>query len=234
MKISLLFLLLLLFGLMSCLIGSNDDVTVVNGIRLEYENTTTIEQLYEQDTLIIDTGSGNVKLNGVPGKSLKLEVAFMEYEPGDASIVISNNELSYDTKSGKPAMIMSVSGTIPQHLALDIDTGSGDVSLNDMQDSPMISIDSGSGNVSISKTAVSNLFADTGSGNVEIDHSVANTFEADTGSGNVSLSDSRILNANIDTGSGDIHLLRSEIRNRQFDTGSGDVIEVGPIPSSAL
>jgi len=69
---------------------------------------------------------------------------------------------------------------------------------------------------------------------VEIDHSVANTFEADTGSGNVSLSDSRILNANIDTGSGDIHLLRSEIRNRQFDTGSGDVIEVGPIPSSAL
>jgi len=224
--VSNLLVLLLVFS--SCIVsGDFSGRTMVDNVLLDYENTSTMFEIYESANLTIDVGSGNVDLKGVPGRELQLKVAYMEYEPGDAEIIIKDDLITYQTKSGKPALIMDVSGTIPQDLSLLVDTGSGNVKIAKMQSSNKLIVDSGSGKVAISDCRVDRIVVDTGSGNVDIEDSVITDFAADTGSGNVRISHSSIESADLDTGSGNIYLNDSLIHSRIVDTGSGKVYEEG-------
>lgn len=222
-------MLIAMLLLAACQISVNNGSHIVNGIALEHKNQSKLSEYYDSSELSVDVGSGNINLTGVVDHQVNLEVEYYEYKPGDASIVIKDGAISYESKSGKPVMIMDVSGTIPQNLALDIDTGSGNISLNNIKSSQKIRLDTGSGDCQISNTKVDELIANTGSGEVNIDNSVATSFEADTGSGDISLSDCRIQSANIDTGSGNLVLLRSKIQHRVFETGSGTLSEEGQV-----
>ncbi|MCB5280213.1 MAG: DUF4097 domain-containing protein [Candidatus Cloacimonetes bacterium] len=223
----------IIFGLFACYVSvDTQGKSVVNNVVLEYENSTIVQQGYDLDQMMIDVSSGNVGLKGIPQKDITLKVSYMEYKPGDARIVFKNGELTYETKSGKPALITGIAGTIPQDIALTVDTGSGNVSIADMRSNKNLVLDSGSGSVTISDCQLQELVADTGSGDVALRESSVRTLVADTGSGDVTVSNSRITNAEIDTGSGNIRLIGSEIISREFDTGSGKIIEEGMYSNS--
>ncbi len=218
----------ILLSICACNVSGNfNGKIVVNNVVLDYDNSTRIAESYQAGELEIDLGSGDVKIRGNSGSELNLMVEYKEYKPGDATILIKNGKLSYETKSGKPAAIMGVSGTVPQSVSLKIDTGSGDVEVAEMRGNRDLSIDTGSGKVKVSNCALIKLQADTGSGGVDIAESSITKLDADTGSGNVSLIGSRIGSAKVNTGSGNIRIIDSEIEHRMFETGSGKVSEEG-------
>jgi DUF4097 and DUF4098 domain-containing protein YvlB len=218
--------LAIILGLCSCTVSCDvQGKTMVDGVELDYENNTEVLQSYNIGHMEIDVGSGDVAVNGVSDAQVNLKVSYREYEPGDARILFKNGKLSYETKSGKPALITGVTGTIPQNIALSIDTGSGNVAVSDMRENKELELDTGSGKVVVSNCMISVFDADTGSGDVHILDSSITDFKADTGSGEINIVNSRIKDAEIETGSGDIRLTDSEILTRRFEIGFGQVIE---------
>lgn len=111
--------------------------------------------------------------------------------------------------------------TMPSAAWVDIDTGSGDVTVEGLGDGSRRSVaDTGSGDVRF-HAHNSAILADTGSGDVWIEGGVGDA-EADTGSGNVTITNRRGKIV-ADTGSGNVTLVGVEDWFN-VDTGSGDVV----------
>lgn len=228
MKTGLIFMLagILFLGINACNYRGNfNGKTVVDNVVLNYDNTTIVAEAYQEAVLELDLGSGAVNLMGSAEAELNLKVDYKEFNPGDATIIIKNGKLTFETKSGKPAAIMGVSGTIPLSVSLKIDTGSGIVEIAELTGSQDVRIESGSGKIRALNCELNKLQASSGSGNVDILQSTITSLHADTGSGNVSLTGCRIGTAKVSTGSGNIILQDSQIEHRLFQTGSGRVIE---------
>ena len=101
---------------------------------------------------------------------------------------------------------------------VDLDTGSGSVTVTNGQGS--VDADTGSGDVMVSDH-VGAVDADTGSGSIELER-VKGDLSADTGSGEVTLNKVTASRIDIDTGSGGIELEDSS-GSLEVDTGSGGV-----------
>jgi DUF4097 and DUF4098 domain-containing protein YvlB len=103
---------------------------------------------------------------------------------------------------------------------LILDTGSGSISGSNLGGN--VSADTGSGSVEI-HNLVGKLIADTGSGGISVD-GLTGTFSGDTGSGSIKAS-GQISKFFADTGSGSIHIDTSVslTEDSSADTGSGSI-----------
>lgn len=101
---------------------------------------------------------------------------------------------------------------------VDLDTGSGSVSVSNGQG--RVDADTGSGEVTVSDH-VGDVDADTGSGEVTLRKVTASRIDIDTGSGGVELEDSS-GSLEVDTGSGGVRARNFKAGERvEIDTGSG-------------
>lgn len=105
---------------------------------------------------------------------------------------------------------------------LDLDTGSGGITVSDAEGD--VRIDTGSGGVRVSGVRGTGLDVDTGSGGVTGGDVSVGNLHVDVGSGGVRLEDVDARHINIDTGSGSVALrLRRDADDVRIDTGSGGV-----------
>lgn len=203
-----------------------DGMIRVNNVRLEHKREIHLEEETTSNELIIDIGSGNIAVSGAKTNIATLDIIIYEKEPGDAEVYIENGKLKTRSKGDYPVYISHVSGTIPEDITVDFETGSGDISLKNMRSSARIDLDTGSGDISLYNChEASNVTIDTGSGDVFIESLIAiDQLIVDTGSGDVKVRDSEVESAKFDTGSGDVRILSSRIEEITADTGSGDII----------
>ncbi len=103
---------------------------------------------------------------------------------------------------------------------LDIDTGSGNVVVDDVIGD--LSVDTGSGRVTVSSVE-GEVVVDTGSGSVNVEAVVGPALSIDTGSGSVDAVDVDADAVEVDTGSGSVELARVAASEVVVDTGSGSV-----------
>jgi DUF4097 and DUF4098 domain-containing protein YvlB len=219
--------LILLICFSACRVNASfNGKTVVDNVVLDYDNSQKITDTKQTESLELDLSFGDVDIQGRTGTDFDLMVEYKEFEPSDATIFIKDGKLSYETKSGKPAAIISVTGTIPRDIALSVDSGSGDIKISELKGNNALVVDTGSGDVDVSNSVLKLLDVDTGSGDVIVTQSELGALVADTGSGNVELTRSKIDTADVDTGSGDIILLDSEVKQKTCETGSGKVKDV--------
>ena len=117
----------------------------------------------------------------------------------------------------RKAPTVEVYAVCPQYSDLNLDTGSGNILVSNVEGE--IVLDTGSGDVSANELGGS-VVADTGSGNVSI-NALNGNFTGDTGSGDIRVTG---LNGNFDgeAGSGNIQA-RGQISSFTAATGSGDV-----------
>ena len=187
--------------------------------------------------LSVDTGSGDVKLEGVDGA--------LDVDTGSGDILLSAivGSLTADTGSGD-VDIEGIEGP-----ALSVDTGSGDIHVLDGR-VPSLRLDTGSGDIEVVEVQLVNLEADTGSGGVTVRGGLADaqTIRVDTGSGEVHLlgGPGFEFDLDADTGSGDVRIGYDDAELRRsrdevigarrgsarttivVGTGSGDVV-VAPL-----
>ena len=125
----------------------------------------------------------------------------------------SNNGISF--YSGQSPSIDLVV-TVPNNLKLDIDDGSGDITINAMTNN--IDVKDGSGSLSIN--GAKNLNIDDGSGDISL-QSITGNLELNDGSGSITINNVN-GNANIDDGSGDMSV--SNVRGTlTVEDGSGSI-----------
>lgn len=180
--------------------------TIVDGIHLKYENAVNLSQTYSGDSLEIEGGTLTVDVKGNPEPKVNLQINYMEYAQGDATLSITDGKIAANTKSGKPIAITSIVGTIPNHLSLNISSGTGSISIADIANSGSASIN-------------------TGTGEVDVTQCQLNVLVINTGTGAVTLQNSKIAKADVSTGTGDIILKNSQVEKRNFSMGTGDLIE---------
>lgn len=163
--------------------------------------------------VMVDTGSGDVRLSSVEGPEVEVDTG-----SGEVSLErIRADEVRVDTGSGAVEGMGILAG------ALDVDTGSGSIELTGVE-SPNVVCDTGSGSVRLAfDTDVDRVEIDTGSGSItlRLPESAGAALDAETGSGpiNVDLpirltrSERRHIRGSLGDGEGRIHL----------DTGSGGI-----------
>lgn len=188
----------------------------------------------------LSTGSGDIILKK-GGNEVQLELTYTydddEYEPeieqkGDR-LILSEEFKGRGSYNGYSKWAL----TIPNGLEVDVNTGSGDITADNLQIeltsnsgsgdvegqalSGEITTNAGSGDVNLNDFD-GELKVNAGSGNVELDNSNG-SFKVNLGSGDVQASDVQ-GGFSINVGSGDIELDDVIIADRSsFNAGSGDV-----------
>lgn len=112
--------------------------------------------------------------------------------------------------------------TVPQNTEIDADTGSGSITLSDVQGP--VDADTGSGSIEI-ENIVAGATLDTGSGSIRA-YRVGGSFSADTGSGSIR---AELLSAgpvDLDTGSGSIRV-SGVVGRLKAEAGSGSITAEG-------
>ncbi|WP_251357943.1 DUF4097 domain-containing protein [Kangiella sp. TOML190] len=107
--------------------------------------------------------------------------------------------------------------TMPQHLSLEVDDGSGSMQLSNLKAD--VFIDDGSGDIEINNIA-GHLQVDDGSGNLEITN-IRGNLEVDDGSGNLSITDVE-GDLYVEDGSGKL-IIDQVTGEAEIEDGSGDI-----------
>jgi hypothetical protein len=165
----------LLLGLLGCVGTHKADAalggTKVNGVWLQYQNAATIVQDCDTDSIEILGGTLSLDLHGTPEPGVNLQVSYMEYLPGDATIYLENGKISSGSKSGKPVAINSITGSIPEGLSLAVNNGTGKAKLTALKGNQSVSINIGTGSIDVIDSRFNSLFVKTGTGSVGLKNS---------------------------------------------------------------
>lgn len=211
-------------------------------------------------TLRVEAAFQDVVVTFAPASSKVEVVVDLEISmwPGDGKAYLAALAPTFDEKGDHLVVRSKTSGfshigmlqakgtiavTLPPGMALDLDTGSGDIKVEGDSGGKPVSADTGSGDISV-KGRISGFQADTGSGDVlariegpcgevkvdtgsgDVDFSgAAEHFAADTGSGEVKAT-GLSGGASFNTGSGSIEASFAALgagAKVEADTGSGDV-----------
>jgi hypothetical protein len=152
------------------------------------------------------------------GEELLEKAEILFERRGDRLVVERKKEKSLGiSELTKGYVSIDIEVALPADIALEIDTGSGDVEVADRE--AMLIIDTGSGDVETG-VAGSGLDVNTGSGDVEVE-TARHDVRIKTGSGDV-LVGGLGGKAFIGTGSGDV-VVRKVAGDVSVDTGSGDI-----------
>ncbi|PKN73524.1 MAG: hypothetical protein CVU50_02070 [Candidatus Cloacimonetes bacterium HGW-Cloacimonetes-3] len=219
--------------------------TTVNGTVLKYSATDTLKVSFSMGEFSLNEPNADIILSGGDTNEAYLVVFYSEYKPGDATVQISSSSLTIQTKSGKPALITKIEGTLPKGINLDLLSTSGDIRISNFSPPAKIIIESTSGDIAITNcntgntnaTTVSGDIQSTGlkvtdaitfnttSGNVKLHGCEAQQLSADTVSGDIVVKESAINDMQGSSVSGDINMISSKVQKRKFSTTSGEVLE---------
>jgi len=195
---------------------------IVRDVTVEEDRTTWADPV---DAVLVDVGSGEVSVAVADVSEVEVEhtLSYTGQRP-DVDIGVSGGVLRVEDhcRTLQARCSLDVRITLPASAFVEVDTGSGSVSIEGLDDGAVLS--TGSGNVDV-WDLVGDLMVDTGSGDVSAFGIDAARVEVDTGSGSVNLAlDARPALVRVDTGSGNVGI---ELPSGRYvvdtDTGSGDV-----------
>ena len=183
----------------------------------------------------IEAGAGSLTIKGVDNAS-KIEVEadiittkdkdyvlYLKRSGKEAKLVAKHNSHSGYWKGSSPQINLTI--TMPKNLMLDIDDGSGDIQINDINNA--INLDDGSGSASL-EDIKGDLYVEDGSGSLVIKN-IEGDIKLDDGSGELSVSK---VTGNVDIEDGSGQLSVYDVSGKvTIDDGSGgiDVTRAGSL-----
>ncbi|WP_298775184.1 DUF4097 family beta strand repeat-containing protein [uncultured Shewanella sp.] len=217
---SLIVMSILLLSLSGCIIY----VEGANHSSLKHKQETKIINTEDLNSLVANVGAGQLTIKGVKGQKDIMVTANIYYHENTPYIltlkkhghVAKLNAKFEQHKSLHPSPYIDLMISIPEHLTLDVNDGSGAIKITNMKAN--IQLNDGSGNIQI--VGGHQLNIEDGSGSITIKNNSANIAITD-GSGAVNIRNSS-GDVTIDDGSGDI-TLQHIAGNISIDDGSGDI-----------
>jgi DUF4097 and DUF4098 domain-containing protein YvlB len=181
----------------------------------------TIKKNFKDIKVIrLNASSGDITLRKSTGKDVDLTLTY-SYDDEDFKPQIEDNNgtltLKEEFSSGSHSGSSNWTLTVPDNTRVSLNSGSGDVTLDDL--SADVKTNLGSGDISMTSVK-GNLDFNTGSGSIELT-SVSGDVSLNTGSGNITALDSN-GDFSFNAGSGDIKL-NNMTGDLSVNTGSGDI-----------
>lgn len=219
-----------LIPLFTCLTLITGCVYHVGGNRDNHTANVTLNETLELDAtalsqLNIDAGAGYLNIIGSDTNTIMVEAKIRTDEErrytltlkksGNQAMLVAEQK-SYGSWSGSSPYI-DLTVTVPKTLALDIDDGSGDISISRINNS--ITLDDGSGSIEISKIN-GEIHLQDGSGWITLEN-INGNINVEDGSDDLTISNTS-GNIYIDDGSGQLTVLNTSGKVT-VDDGSGDI-----------
>ncbi|MCJ8322115.1 MAG: hypothetical protein MJK12_20975 [Colwellia sp.] len=197
-------------------------------VHLTKELTLDAKSLSE---LEIEAGAGSLSIKGMEGLTeiqVKAEIYTSSEDHNDYELTLSDSgstghliakrkDNSGFWSGNSHSAHIDLEVLVPQHLMLDIEDGSGDTLVKNMNSS--VKIKDGSGELII-HNVTGNVTIDDGSGRIQVTEVVGN-LDIEDGSGEIKVSDIK-GHIEIDDGSGSITVKNVE-GNTHIEDGSGDL-----------
>jgi DUF4097 and DUF4098 domain-containing protein YvlB len=182
---------------------------------------------YDWPSLKIKNSAGDIKLSGLEGKAVKGKIEVFEREIGDAEIIFEEGEIKLKTKSGKKAALGDIALSLSKDIsALEIESASGDISIDGFSIKSDSSFKGISGDIKLSEFKNDEeVLIKTISGDIIVRDSKFNSILGQSVSGDIKINGSSAENAILKTVSGDIDYRKSLIKNPVVKTVSGDVLK---------
>jgi hypothetical protein len=192
------------------------------------------------ETLVIDSGAGSLTVIGANVDEVSVQATIYSSKYDDLeelqgvfqddmilTLASKGSKIVLVSKQAKklfsnPNIAIDLTVTIPNHLNLTIDDGSGLMKIDNILGS--VEIDDGSGAMTISNIG-SDLKIDDGSGSLDIQNVAGDVF-VDDGSGSITIQ-SVTGNVTIDDGSGSINVSELSGKFKLIDGGSGHIVVNG-------
>lgn len=217
---SLFVMSILLLSISGCIIY----VEGANHSSLKHKQETKTINTEDLNSLVANVGAGQLTINGVKGQKEIRVTANIYYHENTPYILtlkkygnIAKLNASFEQhKNMHPSPYIDLTLSIPAHLALDVNDGSGAIKITNMEAN--IQLNDGSGNIQI--VGGHQLDIQDGSGSIIIKNNSGNTRITD-GSGMMTIRNSA-GDLMIDDGSGDIKL-QHIAGNISITDGSGDI-----------
>ncbi len=192
----------------------------------------------DSSNIFIDIGGGSLKLRGADVEEISVvaRIYSKEYSSLEKLKAIFNDkmELSLSQKNSSvvlkalnkkrifsfssPNIAVDLDVVIPNHFKVEIDDGSGAMTIANINNS--LEIDDGSGSITI-KNIIGNVFIDDGSGNSNLTN-VDGNITIDDGSGTINI-DYVTGDVTVDDGSGSIIINNLQGQFNLEDDGSGSI-----------
>ena len=217
---ALIILVLVPLVFASCEINFDGNKVRVKGITLEHSRTITLTDNEKYETFAVEASSGNIELKG--GQSYDLEVKIWEKYENDVTLSIQNGKLEGETASGKPYVIASVKGIIPENSSIDIETGAGNISISDI-DGKDFEVETGAGNMTFENCNFTYMDFSTGAGNIVVTNVITDIIEINSGAGNILIKSLTAVEIDCNTGVGNIDVFNSTAEQADCNSGIGNI-----------
>ncbi|KGJ97162.1 DUF4097 family beta strand repeat protein [Thalassotalea sp. ND16A] len=194
------------------------DVHLQETLSLNASDLTSLEVESGSGVLIIagKAGATEISVQADIETSKKRNYELTLEKVGSKAVLVAKHQSTSGFWNGNSPQI-NLEITVPQHLALTIDDGSGDIKITDINNA--VDIEDGSGEI-IVKNVQGNLHLDDGSGELQVTN-VSGDVAINDGSGEIWVADIA-GSVNVDDGSGDLtlHNIGGMVT---IDDGSGDI-----------
>ncbi|MEV4109174.1 DUF4097 family beta strand repeat-containing protein [Nonomuraea sp. NPDC049695] len=194
------------------------------------QDTVTYQVKEKVQKLQLRSGSGDVVINESDAAQISVtETLYWSNDKPQAKHKVEGDTLSvyYDCQASWGSCGVNYKVEVPKGLALDLDTGSGNITLRRL--TGLLDVHLGSGDLDATGLAGKQVFADAGSGNIELKYTAApDSAELKTGSGDITLTvPDGSYDVNTKVGSGDAKVSVKDDgaspHKLSLTAGSGDV-----------
>ncbi|MEV0620880.1 DUF4097 family beta strand repeat-containing protein [Nonomuraea sp. NPDC050404] len=195
------------------------------------EDTVSYEVSEKVTALRLETGSGDTVITETDGAAVRVVETLHwrgDNKPKPEHPVRNQTlSLAYECQSDWGSCSVNYKIEVPKGLAVDVDSGSGDLTLRDLSGS--LNVQMGSGDVDSAGLAGKKVSVYAGSGNVELKYvSAPEDARVETGSGDITLrvpDDGYVVKPDTDSGDVSVKIKTDNAAPRKISltAGSGDV-----------
>ena len=205
-------------------VSERDGKLVVDGVVLPHDRWVDVELKADGVAqLAVETATGPVELRGGAPESCKLSVHVHSSLQGDGEIDIADGKLRVRSTRDGTVFINGVRGSVPPEMGLVIETGTGDVLIEQAAKGRALSIDTGTGEVTVRESEPASVDVDAGSADVRLERGGAASVNVDVGAGDVHVVDGKWGRIVVEGGATDLELKGAQVESVSLDSGTGDL-----------
>ena len=205
--------------------SESNGVLYADDVPLRFERWIKLEPpLAAGSQISMATYTGEVTLSAATaGEASALELHLFSEIENDGGVLVKDGKLATHSDTDHKLAINGVRGSVPADVSLDIETGTGDLSLKGLSGKSSIKISTGTGRSTLEGCQVASVALETGTGDMTMRDVHSTTLGIDTGTGETRLTGCAADELNFSSGTGDLRLDDCHFKESKLDSGTGDI-----------
>jgi len=204
-------------------LSESNGVLSLDGVPLRWKRWVVLEVPAGTTSLEVSSGTADIALSGSTDGSTRIELQLYSELEGDGSVALENGRIVARSASSRKVAVNGARGTLGPGFALQLENGTGGVSLTGGHELQRVGLVTGTGNILLSATETQGLLIESGTGNVSLRDSRTGDVKVETGTGGVEVAGCSVAALQIETGTADVLLRDCKATRTEVASGTGNV-----------